>query len=112
MLPWMAFDAVVHVSYVVACISLTSSCLFPESRGAYCAAVIISLLHLPLDLAPDSPARAGGHTRLFDGLAEWVRRCKFMPCHPSEMLIVPFPLTTVFVIRPDVRGRCLGQAGD
>ncbi|KAK0385321.1 hypothetical protein NLU13_7797 [Sarocladium strictum] len=47
-----------------------------DVRGAYCAAVIISLLNLPLDLAPDSPARASGHTRLFDGLAEWVRRCQ------------------------------------
>lgn len=47
-----------------------------DVRGAYCAAVIISLLNLPLDLAPDSPARAAGHTRLFDGLGEWVRRCQ------------------------------------
>ncbi|RCI15829.1 hypothetical protein L249_2779 [Ophiocordyceps polyrhachis-furcata BCC 54312] len=47
-----------------------------DVRGAYCAAVIISLLGLPLDLSPDSPARATGHAGLFDGLGEWVRRCQ------------------------------------
>ena len=45
-------------------------------RGAYCAAVIISLLNIPLDLSPDSPACAVGHKGLFSGLAEWIRRCR------------------------------------
>lgn len=45
-------------------------------RGAYCAAVLISLLNIPLELSPDSPARASGHTDLFSGLGEWVRRCE------------------------------------
>ncbi|KAF7558949.1 hypothetical protein G7046_g5219 [Stylonectria norvegica] len=47
-----------------------------DVRGAYCAAVIISLLNLPLDLSPDSPACAAGHSGLFTGLAEYVRRCQ------------------------------------
>ncbi|PFH57572.1 hypothetical protein XA68_14850 [Ophiocordyceps unilateralis] len=47
-----------------------------DVRGAYCAAVIISLLGLPLDLSPDSPARTAGHAGLFDGLGEWVQRCQ------------------------------------
>ncbi|KAF7547767.1 hypothetical protein G7Z17_g7511 [Cylindrodendrum hubeiense] len=47
-----------------------------DVRGAYCASVIISLLNLPLDLSPDSPACSAGHTGLFTGLAEYVRRCQ------------------------------------
>ncbi|KAK7417400.1 CAAX farnesyltransferase (FTase) subunit beta [Neonectria magnoliae] len=47
-----------------------------DVRGAYCAAVIISLLNIPLDLSPDSPACSAGHTGLFTGLAEYVRRCQ------------------------------------
>ncbi|KJZ71145.1 hypothetical protein HIM_09444 [Hirsutella minnesotensis 3608] len=47
-----------------------------DVRGAYCAAVIISLLNIPLSLPPDSPARAAGHTGLLSGLGEWVRRCQ------------------------------------
>ncbi|KAH6894121.1 terpenoid cyclases/protein prenyltransferase alpha-alpha toroid [Thelonectria olida] len=47
-----------------------------DVRGAYCAAVIISLLNIPLNLSPDSPACAAGHTGLFDGLADYVRSCQ------------------------------------
>ncbi|RFU79468.1 farnesyltransferase subunit beta [Trichoderma arundinaceum] len=47
-----------------------------DVRGAYCAAVVISLLNLPLDLSPDSPACAAGHTSLLSGLGEWVRLCQ------------------------------------
>ncbi|KAI1845992.1 hypothetical protein JX265_000918 [Neoarthrinium moseri] len=47
-----------------------------DVRGAYCAAVIISLLNLPLDLSSDSPARAAGVTDLFAGLDSYVRRCQ------------------------------------
>ncbi|WZH48854.1 terpenoid cyclases/protein prenyltransferase alpha-alpha toroid [Fusarium acuminatum] len=42
-----------------------------DVRGAYCAAVIISLLNLPLELSQDSPARSAGHTGLFTGLADY-----------------------------------------
>jgi protein farnesyltransferase subunit beta len=48
----------------------------PSRRGAYCAAVIISLLNIPLDLSPESPAYSAGHRGLFSGLAEWISRCK------------------------------------
>ncbi|KAL4722268.1 CAAX farnesyltransferase (FTase) subunit beta [Fusarium chlamydosporum] len=47
-----------------------------DVRGAYCAAVIISLLNLPLELSQDSPARSAGHTGLFAGLADYVHRCQ------------------------------------
>ncbi|KAM0260608.1 hypothetical protein ACHAQJ_002670 [Trichoderma viride] len=47
-----------------------------DVRGAYCAAVVISLLNLPLDLSSESPACATGHTNLLSGLAEWVRLCQ------------------------------------
>ncbi|POR34414.1 Protein farnesyltransferase subunit beta [Tolypocladium paradoxum] len=47
-----------------------------DVRGAYCAAVIISLLNIPLDLSPDSPACAAGHTGLFSGLGEWAKRTR------------------------------------
>ena len=46
-------------------------------RGAYCAAVIISLLRLPLDLTPESPAYTeDGSANLLTGVADYVRRCK------------------------------------
>ncbi|KAL7817677.1 prenyltransferase [Trichoderma aethiopicum] len=47
-----------------------------DVRGAYCASVVISLLNLPLNLSPESPARAGGHTDLLSGLGDWVRLCQ------------------------------------
>ena len=46
-------------------------------RGAYCAAVVITLLSLPLNLTRESPAWDGDEGKtLFTGLAEYVRRCK------------------------------------
>lgn len=45
-------------------------------RGAYCAAVIITLLNLPLELSSESPAKALGLNTLLDKLPEWVARCK------------------------------------
>jgi len=45
--------------------------------GAYCAATIISLLSLPLDLPLDAPARAHGLTSLLDGLPEYLSRCAY-----------------------------------
>ncbi|KAL7622274.1 CAAX farnesyltransferase (FTase) subunit beta [Parahypoxylon ruwenzoriense] len=47
-----------------------------DIRGAYCAAVLITLLNLPLDLSPGSPAWTDGRPDLFTGLAEYVRRCQ------------------------------------
>lgn len=47
-----------------------------DVRGAYCAAVVISLLNIPLGLSSDSPARAAGIEDLFTGLEGYVRRCQ------------------------------------
>ncbi|KAK9424238.1 putative Terpenoid cyclases/protein prenyltransferase alpha-alpha toroid [Seiridium unicorne] len=47
-----------------------------DVRGAYCAAVVISLLNIPLGLSPDSPARAAGLEDLLTGLEGYVRRCQ------------------------------------
>ncbi|KAK4111334.1 terpenoid cyclases/Protein prenyltransferase [Canariomyces notabilis] len=48
-----------------------------DIRGAYCASVIISLLQLPLNLAPESPAwTEDGSSDLLTGVAEYVRRCQ------------------------------------
>lgn len=58
-------------------------------RGAYCAAVIISLLNLPLELPPSSPAWSPGATFLTN-LPEWIARCKSIP----EKQLSQTPLTT------------------
>ncbi|KAK3905205.1 terpenoid cyclases/protein prenyltransferase alpha-alpha toroid [Staphylotrichum tortipilum] len=48
-----------------------------DIRGAYCGAVIISLLRLPLDLTPESPAyKEDGSANLLTGVADYVRRCQ------------------------------------
>ncbi|KAK0672061.1 terpenoid cyclases/protein prenyltransferase alpha-alpha toroid [Cercophora samala] len=49
-----------------------------EDRGAYCAAVIITLLDLPLDLTPESPAYKPDDPsfNLLSGVADYVRRCQ------------------------------------
>jgi protein farnesyltransferase subunit beta len=47
-----------------------------DIRGAFCAAVILSLTNLPLDLPPDAPARKQGLTSFTDGLGEWVSKCQ------------------------------------
>ncbi|KUI53568.1 Protein farnesyltransferase subunit beta [Cytospora mali] len=47
-----------------------------DIRGAYCAAVIISLLNIPLDLTPDSPAWSPEHPTLFTKLPDYVQRCQ------------------------------------
>ncbi|KAL1857000.1 hypothetical protein VTK73DRAFT_8158 [Phialemonium thermophilum] len=47
-----------------------------DIRGGYCAAVIISLLNIPLDLTPESPAWREDSPTLFSGLAEYVGRCQ------------------------------------
>ncbi|KAG8157478.1 hypothetical protein KVR01_012520 [Diaporthe batatas] len=47
-----------------------------DVRGAYCAAVVISLLNLPTDLTPESPAWTPDHPTLFTNLPEYVQRCQ------------------------------------
>ncbi|KAI1387428.1 terpenoid cyclases/Protein prenyltransferase [Hypoxylon trugodes] len=47
-----------------------------DIRGAYCAAVLITLLNLPLDLSSDSPAWTPDRPNLLTGLAEYVSRCQ------------------------------------
>ncbi|KAK0708247.1 terpenoid cyclases/protein prenyltransferase alpha-alpha toroid [Lasiosphaeris hirsuta] len=48
-----------------------------DIRGAYCTAVIIRLLNLPLDLTPTSPAwTSDGTVDLFSGVGDYVRRCQ------------------------------------
>ncbi|CAK7201443.1 CAAX farnesyltransferase (FTase) subunit beta [Sporothrix eucalyptigena] len=47
-----------------------------DVRGAYCAAVIISILNLPLDLSTESPAWTPEKPTLYTGLANYVQRCQ------------------------------------
>lgn len=47
-----------------------------DIRGAFCAVVVLSLLHLPLDLPPESPARKHGLSKFTDGLGDWVSKCQ------------------------------------
>lgn len=61
--------------------------LIAFARGAYCASVVMSLLNIPLDLPPDSPAHAAGHDNMFSGLAEWIGRCE----SPSPQTHTPLP---------------------
>lgn len=53
-----------------------------QRRGAYCATVIVSLLNLPLDLTPESPAWTPDHPTLFTNLAEYVQRCTYPTSPP------------------------------
>ncbi|KAI0541937.1 terpenoid cyclases/protein prenyltransferase alpha-alpha toroid [Xylaria digitata] len=47
-----------------------------DVRGAYCAAVLITILKLPLNLPRDSPSHTPEQPDLFTGLADYVRRCQ------------------------------------
>lgn len=47
-----------------------------DIRGAYCGMTVITLLNLPLELPPDSPARQAGHTSFLDDLGSWISRCQ------------------------------------
>ncbi|CAI6323865.1 unnamed protein product [Periconia digitata] len=47
-----------------------------DIRGAYCALVVLSLLHIPLELPPDAPARAHGITTFTDKLGSWISACQ------------------------------------
>lgn len=59
-----------------------------EKRGAYCATVIITLLNIPLDLTPESPAREGGLSNLLSGLGDYVHRCKYNQSGPRHVLLL------------------------
>ncbi|KAI1436221.1 terpenoid cyclases/Protein prenyltransferase [Xylaria sp. CBS 124048] len=47
-----------------------------DVRGAYCAAVLITLLKLPLDIPRDSSTGTPEDQDLFTGLADYVRSCQ------------------------------------
>lgn len=47
-----------------------------DIRGAYCSMTIISLLNLPLELPPDSPARINGNETFLTNLEDWISRCQ------------------------------------
>ncbi|CAK7272441.1 CAAX farnesyltransferase (FTase) subunit beta [Sporothrix epigloea] len=47
-----------------------------DVRGAYCAAVIISVLNLPLNLSTESSACTTEKPTLYTGLANYVQRCQ------------------------------------
>lgn len=53
-------------------------------RGAYCAAVVISLLNLPTDLTRESPAWTSDHPTLFTKLPEYVQRCMYSQVSPPR----------------------------
>jgi hypothetical protein len=57
-------------------LSIYASYSLAPSSGAYCAAVIVSLLNLPLELPSDSPAKARETDTLLTGIPEYIRRCK------------------------------------
>lgn len=73
-------------------------------RGAYCAAVIVSLLNLPLSLTPESPAWTPDHPTLYTKLADYVQKCsvpppplpppKSLPVHCHVSVIKKTPGTT------------------
>jgi protein farnesyltransferase subunit beta len=50
--------------------------------GAYIAAVLISLLDLPLNLSRDSPAWSHEEDTLITGLPEWIARSS-VPFNPQ-----------------------------
>ncbi|KAF2812618.1 terpenoid cyclases/Protein prenyltransferase [Mytilinidion resinicola] len=47
-----------------------------DVRGAFCAMVILTLLNLPLDLPPTSPAKIKGDETFLTKLPEWISRCQ------------------------------------
>lgn len=57
-------------------------------RGAYIAALLITLLDLPQELSQESPAQTREGGTLLQGLPEWVAQCK-----RSCILPVGRPLT-------------------
>lgn len=47
-----------------------------DVRGAYCAMTIHSLLNLPMELPPNSPARVNGDETFLTNLGEWISSCQ------------------------------------
>lgn len=47
-----------------------------DTRGAYCAMVIISLMDLPFELPAEAPAREAGHRTFGDGLGDYLSKCQ------------------------------------
>lgn len=47
-----------------------------EFSGVYCAAVVITLLNLPLELPPQSPAWSCEGDTFLKNLPEWIARCR------------------------------------
>jgi protein farnesyltransferase subunit beta len=47
-----------------------------DTRGAYCAMVLISLMNLPFELPPEAPARQSGLKAFGDGLGDYLSRCQ------------------------------------
>jgi protein farnesyltransferase subunit beta len=47
-----------------------------DTRGTYCALVILSLLNLPMELPHDAPSRAAGFMTFNDGVGEYISRCQ------------------------------------
>src|SRR5690349_12529520 len=45
-----------------------------DTRGAYCAMMLLSLLNLPFELPPDAPARKAGLHTFGDSLGEYLSR--------------------------------------
>ncbi|KAH6678798.1 prenyltransferase and squalene oxidase [Plectosphaerella plurivora] len=48
-----------------------------DVRAAYCTAVTIGLLNMPIELSPDSPAYTpDGKSTFYTGLGDYIRRCQ------------------------------------
>lgn len=59
------------------------------ASGAYCALTIISILNLPLELPPDSPARVKGDETFLTGLYQWISRCQSRQSEMLDTLLTP-----------------------
>lgn len=64
--------------------TIVRSSLRSGRRGAYCAAVVVSLLNLPTELTPESPAWTPDHPTLFTKLPEYVQRCMYTQVPPRS----------------------------
>lgn len=65
---------------VLLIIQPASEAMLTLSSGAYCAAVIITLLDLPLELPRESPAWSPDGATLLTNLPEWIATCKSLYC--------------------------------